>query len=347
MRIKFPYGTSAENDGLLLPAGELAVDLERKALRLHDGATPGGFELVGERAYYPPPPQFDLLGSGYAFTRIAFPVFNNGLFLMPLSSRTYATSPDLIDWTTRTVTIAPTNQFFTCCFATNGRFVLGGQGTNDGYFTSVDGINWSKVTVGTNRPLVAVQHRTGVFLISRANGDFEITSDATSFLSKSSGAKPLFDGNNGFKLGSYTVFMQAGNFAYTTSTDTAASNWSVTSNGVNNIPPTAGVYFKGLYIYGSNGVGTGYYTSTVIGGTLTNRSNPDNHQRCNYLKEYKGRLYGVFQSSPNPMQLYVTDDGILWTPFGQSFDGAAGVGMHEYNDRLYLITTTSVYRSDF
>lgn len=50
MRIKFPYGTTAENDGLLLPEGMLSVDLEKKAIRLHDGATQGGFEVVGEAA---------------------------------------------------------------------------------------------------------------------------------------------------------------------------------------------------------------------------------------------------------------------------------------------------------
>ncbi len=54
MRTRFLRGTTTENNGLTLEPGELTVDLEAKALRLHDGSTPGGFEMLGTQAYEPP-----------------------------------------------------------------------------------------------------------------------------------------------------------------------------------------------------------------------------------------------------------------------------------------------------
>lgn len=53
MRTRFLRGNTAENNGLTLPNGELSVDLEKKALRLHDGQTLGGFECVGTIAFEP------------------------------------------------------------------------------------------------------------------------------------------------------------------------------------------------------------------------------------------------------------------------------------------------------
>ncbi len=53
MRTRFLRGNTTENNGLTLEPGEFSMDLEAKALRLHDGATPGGFELLGTRAYEP------------------------------------------------------------------------------------------------------------------------------------------------------------------------------------------------------------------------------------------------------------------------------------------------------
>lgn len=47
MRTRFLRGTTDENNGLTLPSGELSIDSEKKALRLHDGSTLGGFEIVG------------------------------------------------------------------------------------------------------------------------------------------------------------------------------------------------------------------------------------------------------------------------------------------------------------
>jgi len=54
MRTRFLRGNTQENNGLTLPAGELAIDLEKMALRLHADGVPGGFEVVGTRAYTPP-----------------------------------------------------------------------------------------------------------------------------------------------------------------------------------------------------------------------------------------------------------------------------------------------------
>lgn len=69
MHIRLFHGSTAENDQLLLSAGELTVDVERKALRLHDGETLGGFEMVGVRAYEPPAgpgPEVPIAGNGKA-----------------------------------------------------------------------------------------------------------------------------------------------------------------------------------------------------------------------------------------------------------------------------------------
>ncbi len=54
MRTRFLRGTTAENNGLTLEPGELSVDLEKMALRLHADQVPGGFEIIGSQAYVPP-----------------------------------------------------------------------------------------------------------------------------------------------------------------------------------------------------------------------------------------------------------------------------------------------------
>lgn len=54
MKTKFPYGTTAQNNLLTLPQGFLTIDLDKKAIRLHDGVTQGGFEMIGTQAYTPP-----------------------------------------------------------------------------------------------------------------------------------------------------------------------------------------------------------------------------------------------------------------------------------------------------
>jgi len=54
MRTRFLRGNAAENNGLTLPEGELAIDLEKMALRLHVGDVLGGYEIVGQQAYVPP-----------------------------------------------------------------------------------------------------------------------------------------------------------------------------------------------------------------------------------------------------------------------------------------------------
>ncbi len=54
MRTRFLRGNTADNNGLILPEGEISIDEETKAIRLHDGQTPGGFEIIGQRAYEGP-----------------------------------------------------------------------------------------------------------------------------------------------------------------------------------------------------------------------------------------------------------------------------------------------------
>lgn len=75
MKIKFPVGSTEENNQLLLEPGFVTFDRDRKALRLHDGVTPGGFEVVGEQAVLPinnwtSRDLVDILGGGKIIYRI-------------------------------------------------------------------------------------------------------------------------------------------------------------------------------------------------------------------------------------------------------------------------------------
>ncbi len=54
MRTLIKRGNTQDNNGLVLLPGELSIDTEKKALRIHDGLTPGGFEAVGVQAFVPP-----------------------------------------------------------------------------------------------------------------------------------------------------------------------------------------------------------------------------------------------------------------------------------------------------
>lgn len=44
--VQFRRGTSAQNDNFTGAIGELSIDTEKDTLRVHDGSTTGGFELV-------------------------------------------------------------------------------------------------------------------------------------------------------------------------------------------------------------------------------------------------------------------------------------------------------------
>ena len=55
MRTRFLRGDTAQNNTLTLPAGEVSVDTEKKAVRLHDGSTLGGFEIIGSPIEFPAP----------------------------------------------------------------------------------------------------------------------------------------------------------------------------------------------------------------------------------------------------------------------------------------------------
>lgn len=50
IQIQFRRGTTAQNDAFTGKEGSLTVDLTKKALRLHDGVTAGGFELPNTTA---------------------------------------------------------------------------------------------------------------------------------------------------------------------------------------------------------------------------------------------------------------------------------------------------------
>src|SRR5690554_6845855 len=53
MKTRFVHGNTQWNNTYVGLDGEITVDLEKKALRVHDGVTPGGFEAVGIKAYDP------------------------------------------------------------------------------------------------------------------------------------------------------------------------------------------------------------------------------------------------------------------------------------------------------
>lgn len=50
MKRRYIHGTTEANNALTLPNGRFSIDTEKKALRFHDGETPGGYEVVGEQA---------------------------------------------------------------------------------------------------------------------------------------------------------------------------------------------------------------------------------------------------------------------------------------------------------
>ena len=50
--LQFRRGTTAQNDAFTGAAGELSVDTDEDAIRIHDGTTAGGFETVARVARY-------------------------------------------------------------------------------------------------------------------------------------------------------------------------------------------------------------------------------------------------------------------------------------------------------
>lgn len=55
MKTRYLRGNTAQLNQLTLGPGEIALDQERKAVRFGDGETRGGYEILGTRAYTPPP----------------------------------------------------------------------------------------------------------------------------------------------------------------------------------------------------------------------------------------------------------------------------------------------------
>lgn len=64
MQTRHRRGNTDANNGITLDAGYLSIDEEKKAIRLHDGETLGGYEIVGTRAYEPPLPGPQVLEAG-------------------------------------------------------------------------------------------------------------------------------------------------------------------------------------------------------------------------------------------------------------------------------------------
>jgi hypothetical protein len=54
MKTLFKRGNSQQNNTQALGVGEISIDIEKKAIRIHDGVTPGGFEILGTQAVIPP-----------------------------------------------------------------------------------------------------------------------------------------------------------------------------------------------------------------------------------------------------------------------------------------------------
>lgn len=62
MRTRHLRGTTDQLNQLNLPVGRIAIDTERKALRMYDGEIRGGFEVLGRRAIPVPGPNALLHG---------------------------------------------------------------------------------------------------------------------------------------------------------------------------------------------------------------------------------------------------------------------------------------------
>lgn len=65
MHTQLRHGFSDELDRKNLPPGQLAVDTERKALRVYDGELQGGYEVLGTRLVEPLPGPQDLIAGDY------------------------------------------------------------------------------------------------------------------------------------------------------------------------------------------------------------------------------------------------------------------------------------------
>lgn len=55
MQTRHRRGDTDTNNGITLDPGYLSIDTEKKAVRIHDGETLGGYEAVGEQVVYGPP----------------------------------------------------------------------------------------------------------------------------------------------------------------------------------------------------------------------------------------------------------------------------------------------------
>lgn len=77
MNVKFPVGTTEENNQLNLPAGFITIDSDKKALRLFDGETQGGFEVICNQAYLPPP-MWEMLPDMLSSRRFNHLVYHDG-----------------------------------------------------------------------------------------------------------------------------------------------------------------------------------------------------------------------------------------------------------------------------
>lgn len=109
MYTKLPVGTSSENDQLNLDAGYITIDTERKAIRLFDGVTQGGFEVVGQQAWIPPVPlgeHWELLTSPTSSMIKSVIFFKGYFYLFPFNSTTVYRSINGDSWGSITLPVA-------------------------------------------------------------------------------------------------------------------------------------------------------------------------------------------------------------------------------------------------
>lgn len=311
MKTKFPYGTTAQNNLITLPSGLLTVDTDKHAVRIHDGVTQGGFEVIGTRAYIPPPGSAWTLHTTSSFPNNNFVqgvAYGNGLFVAIGSDGKAASSTDGVNWTQRTTGF--TDQLWSVAYG-NGLWIIGGVA---GIATSTDGINWTKrpgPLTNPNGTVAALCYANGIWVASGSSGWLSTSTNGTTWT-----VRPDILGGTGnpyCKAITYAngLFVAVG-FGGKISTSTNGTTWTArTSNQTQDLNGAA--YFNGLWVVIS---GSTAYSTSPDGTTWTPQTFAASMGLILATTTHFIVVYGGFA--------YMSTDGTNWTRYTMAVAFAPG-----------------------